>query len=547
MGERSETQNTSKLTPEILFQQSPERLYPKMKLVNTRVFITEMRKKWGEDMTLANLPEEEWDTLLEGSFESVYLMGIYKTGTKARDIALQYKEQYIKAFPDMKDEDVVGSCFSIAQYVPAEHIVSCQNESEDVIWKEFDEKVHDRLNKKGVKVILDWVPYDEGIDSPLAITHPELFLQKDEQFVRALPLEEQRLQFEEVVDKNGVVHYIAHPGPDYDIPWIDKLALDPSNPQVLEHKLEQAKMLSNHCDGLRVDMAFLWKPEEIQAKWGKDNWMLSEDKILNIFAHFPYSQILPQLFAYRSEFEIMGEIYRDEDIHELVQVGFTAAYDEKTLKLYKQIVTREISAIDLIPHLRWLTEFLVGYRSIEYSENHDIERAIRSMGKKASIVLAAIQIATSRTIYMAEEGQEVGNQTPHQPMQLKRAPEKESDMELKALYQRLYRGRNSELFQMGEHNIAEALPVHPDNTSNKDIIVQRSELPSKIGMIQCSNTGNWESACKINIPEGVKEIRVYDILNDTWFEGDKITAVDQGGNLFIGLPSYGIQVVYYAY
>jgi len=243
----------------------------------------------------------------------------------------------------------------------------------------------------------------------------------------------------------------------------------------------------------------------------------------------------------------MGEIYRDEDIHELVQVGFTAAYDEKTLKLYKQIVTREISAIDLIPHLRWLTEFLVGYRSIEYSENHDIERAIRSMGKKASIVLAAIQIATPRTICMAEEGQEVGNQTPHQPMQLKRAPEKESDMELKALYQRLYRGRNSELFQMGEHNIAEALPVHPDNTSNKDIIVQRSELPSKIGMIQCSNTGNWESACKINIPEGVKEIRVYDILNDTWFEGDKITAVDQGGNLFIGLPSYGIQVVYYAY
>lgn len=524
--------HTSLLSPEIVFQASPERPFPKMKLVNTRVFLTKMEKKYGHEVRLTELPEEEWDVLLNGDFEYVYLMGIYKPSKRAHEIALQYQSQYRSALTDMTEEDVVASPFAISEYEPSQRIA--------LDWQDFDEHVRDRLNRRKVKVVLDWILYDMADDSPLVIQRPDLFIQASDERVLSLP--DKSIQFEDIIDSQGAHHNVAHAGGPGEMPWIDKVQLDLSQKEALDYKLEQIIELSKHCDALRIDMAKLGFPWVIEEKW---KWLYSREAIEEIKRNPPWNYILAGLLNQKPHYETIGELYDDNEIYAAFEAGFSASYDEKTLLLFRDVARRKKRAIDMIPHLRWLTEF-TDHQLVEYSENHDTVRVKKSLGKEASIVLAAINCATPRTIHMIQEGQEEGCEV-QLPMQLKRSPDEVPDKELQAIYQRLYRIRNSIVFQQGTHHIIEPIPCHPQNDSYKDIVVQQAEVQGQLGMMQCSNTGVWESSCKIPIPPEVKEIRIYDPIHDLWLSGNRKSEVDKNGFLYMQLNQYQIQVVYYAY
>ncbi|MGH7969771.1 MAG: alpha-amylase family glycosyl hydrolase, partial [Limisphaerales bacterium] len=87
--------------------------------INTRCWLGELSAKLGQRVTLEQTPETEfasWQTL---GVTHIWLMGVWRSGPRARAQALQSPEQrasYSEALPDWREEDVVGSPYAIAEY-----------------------------------------------------------------------------------------------------------------------------------------------------------------------------------------------------------------------------------------------------------------------------------------------------------------------------------------------------------------------------------------------------------------------------------------------
>src|SRR5262249_28485362 len=119
---------------------------------------------------LDQVPETELTEWQERGFTQIWLMGVWSGGPLARDKAQQSSDQrkaYSEALPDWAESDVVASPYAVSEYrVPA----ALGGE------KGLNE-FRRRLNSRGIKLILDFVPNHFGLDCPLLKDHPEYFVQ----------------------------------------------------------------------------------------------------------------------------------------------------------------------------------------------------------------------------------------------------------------------------------------------------------------------------------------------------------------------------------
>src|SRR4051812_12790174 len=84
--------------------------------INTPVFLREVGLRAGHAVTLADVPDTEWDAIARPGIDTVWFMGVWKRSPIARDMA-KGEDWLIKALPDVKDEDLLGSAYSIQEYV----------------------------------------------------------------------------------------------------------------------------------------------------------------------------------------------------------------------------------------------------------------------------------------------------------------------------------------------------------------------------------------------------------------------------------------------
>src|ERR1700761_6527067 len=83
--------------------------------INTATFLQELSQQKGEEITLATVPDETWDQIAAMHINTVWLMGIWQRSDIAREMALG--QPWVEAtLPDAKDEDVIGSAYSIHSY-----------------------------------------------------------------------------------------------------------------------------------------------------------------------------------------------------------------------------------------------------------------------------------------------------------------------------------------------------------------------------------------------------------------------------------------------
>ena len=124
----------------------------------------------GRRITLAEVPDVEWNRLAGLGFDVIWLMGMWERSPESRrefrgDAASFASFQ--KALPGATMDDVVGSPYSIRRYQPDARIGD---------WASLD-ATRDKLHARGLRLMLDFVPNHVALDHPWILEEPEYFIQ----------------------------------------------------------------------------------------------------------------------------------------------------------------------------------------------------------------------------------------------------------------------------------------------------------------------------------------------------------------------------------
>ena len=134
--------------------------------LNTAAWLRDVGVRAGRDVTLADVPADEWDRVSPPGVDAVWLMGVWRRSPAGLAIA-QRNPGLVSSFrdtlPDLHADDVIGSPYCIAGYQ---------------LEPRFGEPdalaiARDELARRGLGLILDYVPNHVAPDHPWTSEHPE--------------------------------------------------------------------------------------------------------------------------------------------------------------------------------------------------------------------------------------------------------------------------------------------------------------------------------------------------------------------------------------
>ncbi|MBN1970496.1 MAG: alpha-amylase [Candidatus Delongbacteria bacterium] len=300
--------------------------------VNTASFMFEMKTKYGDETTLASIPNSWFESLR--NFDTVWMMGVWKRSEKSRQIARSHSglirdfKQYLS---DYKEEDVFGSPYSVYSYEVDPYF---GGNAALVIFR-------DKLKKYNIKLILDFVPNHFAVDTPLLDIAPDLFLSD--------------------IDGDGF-HYNEHfylYGRDPNFPgWTDTVQLDYSKPLTRAFMTDELKKIARICDGVRCDMSILVVKSVFEETWEKSFYPKKAE-------FWPHA--VTEVKAENPDFVFIAESYWNMEWDMLCQ-GFDYSYDKK---FYERLCIGRFE--DLFFHLR--AEPVYQNSMLVFTENHDEKRS----------------------------------------------------------------------------------------------------------------------------------------------------------------------------
>jgi glycosidase len=140
--------------------------HPVIYEINTWVWLGELAQKYLRPMSLATVPEQEWDAIASQGFDAVWFMGVWERSPAGIEISARNKrilEDFRRALPDFSPEHNVGSPYCVRHYVVDEHLGGPKGLA----------AARSMLRKRGLRLILDFVPNHVAPDHPWVIHHPE--------------------------------------------------------------------------------------------------------------------------------------------------------------------------------------------------------------------------------------------------------------------------------------------------------------------------------------------------------------------------------------
>ncbi|MDN5940849.1 MAG: hypothetical protein L0H94_03110 [Nitrospira sp.] len=90
--------------------------YPVIYEINTWVWLSELSRTYRKPVTLATVPNQEWDALAAHGFDSVWLMGVWERSPAGIATSMRNQgllEDFRRALPDFSPEDNVGSPYCV--------------------------------------------------------------------------------------------------------------------------------------------------------------------------------------------------------------------------------------------------------------------------------------------------------------------------------------------------------------------------------------------------------------------------------------------------
>ncbi len=143
--------------------------YPSLYQINTRVWLVELSRSLGRSATLDDVPDAELDRLVRMGFDWVWLLSVWQTGAAGRAVSRgspEWRKEFEETLADLRDEDIAGSGFAITGYTVHPALGG------DAALA----RLRERLRRRGLRLMLDFVPNHTGLDHPWVEEHPEYYI-----------------------------------------------------------------------------------------------------------------------------------------------------------------------------------------------------------------------------------------------------------------------------------------------------------------------------------------------------------------------------------
>ncbi|HEY7358261.1 MAG TPA: alpha-amylase family glycosyl hydrolase [Ktedonobacterales bacterium] len=392
------------------------RAHPVIYEINTWAWLTALSRQYRRPITLASVPAEVYDALAAWGFDAIWLMGVWERSPAARDLARrpQPLDEYRRALPDLQPEDVVGSAYAVHRYVVdaflggPDALAQCRAE----------------LARRGMALLLDYVPNHVALDHPWLTTNPEAMVHGDAKALAADPVTFFR-------GPRGDSDVVAHGRDPYFPAWNDTAQVNAFAPAARDLARSTLDELANQCDGVRCDMAMLLLNRVFANLW-------------SAFAGAPPStefwiEIIPAIKAAHPNFLFLAEAYWGTE-EELQTLGFDYTYEKS---FYDELLAGNIEAVKLA----LARPAALQARMLHFVENHDEERAAVAFGRQRSLTAAAVSMLAPGA-RLLHEGQLAGWRV-KAPVQLGRVMEEATDLEIAPFYRVLLDEARQPIYHVG--------------------------------------------------------------------------------------------------
>lgn len=476
----------------------PLRPHPHLYEINTWAWLEKLSARAGRPIKLADIPDTEWDALAHLGFNAIWLMGVWRRSPESRRIALADPAnipQYDRALPGWNPEDVVGSPYAVAGYVPDPRVGN---------WDELD-AVREKLHARGMALFLDFVGNHTAVDHPWTREHPDFYVQGTQSDFDNDPSLFCRIE----TAKQPL--FLAHGKDPYFPPWRDTLQLNHFSLPMRTAQVATLRTIAQHCDGVRCDMAML----HLNDIFGK-NW----SRLLK-GASPPTTEFWAGAHAAVPDLILLAEAYWGTE-QRLLDLGFSFAYDKELYDAVRDIVMPDVRSRlkDDLSYQNHLTRFL---------ENHDEGRcaAVFSTERLASAATLMGALPGMRFYHQGElDGSKI-----QLPITLRMAADEPPDPTTAAFFAKILRITGEDVFHTGAWNL---LSVTPEGDASPDGLIVyewRSENSWKVIAVTLAGQPSQGRVHFGNRSLPAKEYVFYDELNDVRYvrAGDEV----RGPGLFV--------------
>jgi hypothetical protein len=446
--------------------------FPSLYEINTRVWLGELWRASGSPCTLAKVPDAALDQLAERGFDWVWLLGVWQTGPAGRQVSLtnaEWRREYQATLTDFKDEDVSGSPFAVQSYTV----------HDDFGGPDALEQLRDRLQQRGLRLMLDFVPNHTAPDHPWVYDHPDYYVRGQLTDLQREPRNWRRVQ---TCQGELILAYGRDP---YFPGWPDTLQLNYRHAGMRQAMLGELQRIADQCDGIRCDMAMLPLPDVFQRTWGQA--AQPGDGSAPVDTSF-WLEVIPRVQEQHSQFLFMAEAYWDLE-WTLQQQGFDYTYDKR---LYDRLHARDVEGVR--GHLRAAPDFM--RKSVRFLENHDEPRAASAFPPQVHRVAALVCYLVPGLRFF-HDGQLEGRKQ-RVSMHLGRRPDEPVDTVLQEFYGRLLTFLMRPELRDGRWQLLDIRPAwHENRTWNQFVAFAWEGRPRLLAVV---NYQPNQGQCYVTLP-----------------------------------------------
>lgn len=402
--------------------------------IHTWVWLYDLAQRYQQPVTLATVPDEEWDAIAALGIDAVWLMGVWERSPAGRAIARTHPDLqagYREALPDFRPEDVVGSPYCVRRYQVDEQLGGTEGLA----------SARQALIDRGIRLILDFVPNHVAPDHPWVASHPEYFIHGNDADLSNDPGSFIRI--------DGRI--FAFGRDPYFPAWTDVLQLNAFGAGLRSAVIDTLTTIGAQCDGVRCDMAMLLLNHIFERTWSGRAGIKPKTEY--------WSEVISAVHETHPEMLFMAEAYWDLE-WDLQRLGFDYCYDKRLYDRLKHDTPEGVRQ-----HLR----ADLGYQEklVRFLENHDEPRAAATFAPEQQRV-AAVATFTLPGARFFHEGQFEGRKV-RPPVQLRRRPQEPVDADLQDFYRTLLGELNTPALRDGEWRLLER-SGWPDNASYLNLV-----------------------------------------------------------------------------